>query len=43
MAWPWEEFNWGVFWAFAVVLSIRGFFRWLGEVFDRLVKHMDSK
>jgi hypothetical protein len=27
MTWPWEQFNWGVFWAMAAVLAIRGIWR----------------
>jgi len=32
MTWPWEQFNWGVFWAVTAVLMIRGFFRLIGAI-----------
>jgi len=43
MTWPWEQFNWGVFWAVAAVLVLRWFLRWVGQVFDRTVKYLDTK
>jgi hypothetical protein len=41
--WPWEQFNWGVFWAVAAVLLIWGLFHWVGQVFDRVLKALDIK
>jgi hypothetical protein len=41
--WPWEQFNWGVFWAVAAVLLIWGVFRWIGQIFDRVLKFLDAK
>jgi hypothetical protein len=41
--WPWEQFDWGVFWAVAAVLLIRGFFHWIGALFDRLMKFVETK
>lgn len=43
MVWPWEQFNWGVFWAFIAVLALRGVLRWIVAAFDRLMKYSETK
>ena len=32
MIWPWEQFDWGVFWAMAAVFAIRGIWRAISHV-----------
>ncbi len=41
--WPWEQFNWGVFWAVATVVLIWELFRWIGRFCDRVLNFLDTK